>query len=686
MSWIPKIFVLSVLGAVCVRAERVYFTGDPEATVKTRIALSRGGLANGELPSLDIEFHLPFVDITKNADGFDEVQAKGLLPLSTPGYPDLAATGVLLAVPEGFDAQVNVLSIETRELSNIVVAPAQRNCRCSDPSNDLFVFHSNFYRSNGVYPEHVVAVETVGNLQEVPIKRVGIQPLRADMGRQSLQVTTHLKLRVQFQRLFRSKPVVLSNTFYQILRSLVVNGATLNDVIVEANQAETMLVFTADALKDSLTALLDWKKAKGIKLELFTLSQVGGTNEKLKSFLQQYYDSHSPKPTYVLFVGNAQSMPPFSVSTGSDWISGKASSDYPFSLLSGNDIIPDLLYGRLVADNSGEVQTQINRWIAYEKTPEATGSWYPRGVTIASAEGSGPSDREYAEMVANSLKTHTYDSVDAVLEAQGPSIVSSIAKNVDEGRSWLTYFGHGSGLGWGWNTLPNQVRFDVESVAKLQNHPKLPVIIDVACENARYVPSVSGVVQCPSTRYPECFGKAWVNRAQQELSTGAVAFYGGTVSISWHPPAIMAVGVAKYHFEKRLSSLGASVLAGQMHLVEKMGTGSQVTDNLKWYALFGDPSLLMRTDTPKTYKVNTQVTEEPNRVQLNIKAIHNDGTGAAGLLTSLKSSNTNELLGVATTDNTGLAKLEVPGIGQLEPNTLLTVTGYNAETQQLVIP
>jgi hypothetical protein len=77
---------------------------------------------------------------------------------------------------------------------------------------------------------------------------------------------------------------------------------------------------------------------------------------------------------------------------------------------------------------------------------------------------------------------------------------------------------------------------------------------------------------------------------------GTVAYYGGSVNISWHPPAIMSVGIAKRRFENSVRTIGSSVLAGQLYLLEQMGESSQVTDNMKWYNLFGDPSLVVRTN------------------------------------------------------------------------------------------
>jgi len=189
----------------------------------------------------------------------------------------------------------------------------------------------------------------------------------------------------------------------------------------------------------------------------------------------------------------------------------------------------------------------------------------------------------------------------------------------------------------------------------------------VACSNASWA------------YYPRCFGKAWVTNTS---NAGAIAFYGGSVSISWDPPAIMSVGISKYHFEKPVHSLGGSVLAGQMYLVEKMGTGNQVIDNMKWYNLFGDPSLIIRTDTPKEYSLTTLVKPAINAITLEVSAVDLNGEPLSGLLISLMTPNGN-ILGVGKTDSSGKVSmfLQVSSLNGM----ILTSSGYNMETQEVTL-
>ncbi|MBM4317572.1 MAG: hypothetical protein FJ116_08845, partial [Deltaproteobacteria bacterium] len=163
---------------------------------------------------------------------------------------------------------------------------------------------------------------------------------------------------------------------------------------------------------------------------------------------------------------------------------------------------------------------------------------------------------------------------------------------------------------------------------------------------------------------------------------GAVAFYGGSVNISWHPPAVMSIGVAKSHFEKKIPTLGGSVLAGQLYLFEKMGEDEETLDNLRWYNLLGDPSLNMRTSSPLDYQVKKVIAKSADLVKLDLTAMDNSGNAVAGLTVAVTTTQRG-IIAVGTTQADGKASLSLPSAIALGSDATLTVSGYNAKTVEL---
>ena len=565
------LIVLVVAGHVSLAA-RVEFSGsENRAILKTELINAR----SSSLPSVDYDLTIPAIEVERESSGFDKLQVKGLSPSPILGNPEILVTGSLLAVPAGFEPELEIIRIEEKDLNGVRVRPSQQEWRCSGPKAS-FTFNSALYATDSVYPHQSVQLEEVGKMAGVRLVRVAIQPLRMEMKSERLKVAHQIQFRVNFKSI--SREVRNQEVPQSVLETLVAgtaNGKSLARSFRSSERAERMVIVTADSFKNALAPFIAWKKKRGMEVDVVTLTQAGGNKEEVQKYIKAAYDKAAVKPSYLLFVGNKDSMPAFKESTGS----GSAASDYRMTLLVGDDAIPDVFYGRFLADTEEELKTQIQRTIEYEKAPNAN-DWLSHGMTIASDEGSNPSDEGYALEVQEALKTGNYKALDSFFQGKKTATSANILKALSEGRSWIAYFGHGSGTSWG----SVNDKFSVATIANVENSQKLPVMIDVACLNASWM------------NIPKCFGKAWMTQTNANGPTGTVAYYGGSVSISWHPPAIMSVGIAKHHATSGLKTIGSTVIAGQLYLLEKMGETSAVTDNMKWYNLFGDPSLSVRTN------------------------------------------------------------------------------------------
>lgn len=664
MSWFAKVGFFSAL--VCLStamAGRVYFPGHHEGQ---REAMSAQLLSDSRnMSSVDIHFSIPHIDINKMTDGFDKVAAPGLVPLETAGLPELFTTGTLVAVPPGFDIDVKWVSQDVSEITDVVAQPAQSKYRCNCDENNRFQYDAAAYKSATVYPAKQLVVEEVSNIQGVRLVRVGFFPAQYDFAKKLLKVTHTADFKVTFHQVADSiVKTRLTKANFSMLRSIAANGQSLTGELVAMQQQDVLLVISADSLMETMAPFVNWKRSKGIKVDMVSFTTAGGTKEKVKAYIKNYYDTQTMKPSYLLFVGNKDTMPGYMESTKA----GSAATDFTYAIVKTDDKIPSIPYGRFLANNAAELKVVMNRSIEYERSPEKAADWYANGTTIASDEGYNPSDKEYAQQIAAALKGGTYKNVDGFYQGDDNATVENITNALKDGRTWVSYFGHGSGTSWG----STNEDFSNTEVAKLNNSGRLPVIIDVACQNGSWV------------KLEKPFAKAWVQQQMDGKDAGAVAFYGGSVNISWHPPAIMSVGIAKSHFEKPVYHLGGTVLAGQMHLIKEKGMIEDTLDNFKWYNLFGDPSLQIRTSMPLAYDVKSSVVTKDGNTVLTVKATDMSGKPMAGVMASLSMKGAPSLA-VGTTNAGGTAELVVTAMPKLEPGTLLTTSGYNLETHEVAM-
>src|SRR6185295_18709528 len=109
---------------------------------------------------------------------------------------------------------------------------------------------------------------------------------------------------------------------------------------------------------------------------------------------------------------------------------------------------------------------------------------YHDATAIAGPKGENPSDKENGQQIQQILQKYTYKTVDGLFDSDGLATVDNVDKSMNAGRSWVTFFGDGSGTGWSWDGINEN--FGNGDVDKLTNE-KLPFIIDVACMNASWV-------------------------------------------------------------------------------------------------------------------------------------------------------------------------------------------------------
>jgi hypothetical protein len=256
--------------------------------------------------------------------------------------------------------------------------------------------------------------------------------------------------------------------------SLLANGA---DYLVVTHPDFTGALHPLCALRDSL--------GFGVKMAevglIYSTFPSGPRTDRIKAFMQQVYDHWSPRPEFVLLVGDASRD-----STAGDFVPVKLfpkfSYDYAggltahgadnwYATLSGADSIPDIIIGRLPVNTLGRAESLVAKIIRYETSAD-TGRWTHTTALVSS------NDREFC---ATELETLYFrpngDSVYYVAESQGSSafLRHKTLTGFNQGLALVCHCAHGSQPpAWtGSKTLFSYV--DVDS---LTNADALPVVLD----------------------------------------------------------------------------------------------------------------------------------------------------------------------------------------------------------------
>ncbi len=397
-----------------------------------------------------------------------------------------------------------------------------------------------------------------------------------------------------------------------------------------------MLIIAHDDFVSSMASFVTWKEQSGIPTTLVALSAVGTTDDDIASYILDAYENDGT--AFVLLVGDGDQMPTY--------LDGSKAADPMYSLLAGADNYPDILIGRFSAETAEQVLTQVTRSVEYESQPQAGAAWYGKATGIASDQdgGTGTPDFDFIEDIRQMLLGFSFSEVDALYD---PGVTDDmIAAALNEGRSLVNYMGHGNTMGWSTGQF---ISSDVDALA---NDDMLPWVVSTACLVGKF----------HTTR---CVAEVWMRATNGDRPTGAVGFYGSSISQSWIPPITAHVEINDLLVTEENRTLAGLYMNGACAMIDAYGSsGANEFDH--WH-VFGDPSLRVRTAAPDTLAVTHGGSVDPTAFEFTVQT-------EAGALAALCEGG--ECIGSAVADAGGSAVISFADT-LAGDNVMLTVTGFN---------
>lgn len=581
----------------------------------------------------------------KNAFPFIEKNAPELLKLSTS-----------LIIPEGYEMETEILSKKYTDYQNLLIVPSKGNLtRDVNPSSIPYIF-GKIYQLNEFYPNKLAELQNPYIIRDLKGQALSIYPFQYNPITRTLRFFEELIIKI--------KPSVTKNTsvinfkqinrvdkeFEKIYIKHFINYPYLKSKYTPVSENGKLLIICPDMFMSAVQPLANWKRISGTPTEIVDISTIGTTSTTIKSFITNYYNTNGL--TYVILVGDAQQIPTFTVSGGG--------SDNSYSYILGNDHYPDIFVGRISAENISHVQTQVQKILSYEITPQLGNGWLNRGTGIASQEGPGDNneyDYQHVRLMKQDLMAYEYVAVSELyegsqggLDANGDPTAAMVSADVNNGSGIILYTGHGSNTSWGTTGFSNS------DINALTNYEKWPFIWSVACVNGNFVSTT-------------CFAEAWMRASNNGQPTGAIATLMSTINQSWNPPMCAQDEMVDILTEQVNGNIkrtfGAISMHGCMKMNDVYGTqGDEMTDT---WNIFGDPSLMVRTDTAKPLIVNHSSIALLGSTTLQVQCITNEAKVALSI-------NGNLIATEFVMNNN--ATLTFPPLSQLD-SIKVVVTAYN---------
>jgi hypothetical protein len=257
------------------------------------------------------------------------------------------------------------------------------------------------------------------------------------------------------------------------------------------NNGATYLIITHPSFYDALQPLVTHRSSQGetavvVKTEdIYDEFYYGIYDpQAIRSFLEYAYDRWSPRPVYVLLVGDASAdpknnrgsslsdlLPAYYVDTP---LFGQTPNDSWYAKVHGDDDYPDVIVGRIPARSTSGATTVVDKVQVYEGSPPP-GDWVRRAVLVA--DDGNPTFTQDMDTIADMLpgsmtpiQMYDYD----------PS--TSVRSEVSAGALLFAYSGHSALAGSAWAKWSGGHRiFDQSQMRGLWNGNKLPFMTVADC-------------------------------------------------------------------------------------------------------------------------------------------------------------------------------------------------------------
>jgi hypothetical protein len=340
----------------------------------------------------------------------------------------------------------------------------------------------------------------------------------------------------------------------------------------------------------SLEKLISLRQAQGYRVLKVDVQNVydefnfGRANpQAIKDFLGwAYHHYQSPEPKYVLLVGDGcyerftsagdtlDLIPVYMRQTESF---GAAASDHWYTLVDGDDEVPDLHIGRLPVRDEEALSIFINKITNYEEEPPK-GDWRNRVLVIG---GDGAIFRTQGIALVQDFPPQFEPQMLYTVKDNSKEYdpyfggTADLLDHFDEGCAVMTFHGHGGGAIWADKGL-----LRLEDVERIYTRGKFPLILSMTC--------FTGAFESPSSQ----------NLADALLTAkdeGTMAYFGCS-GVGWtRNDYLLLSEIMQYFYQHPDRPIGEILDAGKISYWTKYQFYEvQAFSQLNQYHLLGDPA------------------------------------------------------------------------------------------------
>lgn len=598
--------------------------------------------------------------VSLNGESYSRISIEGAESTAGDGTPELPQFSGMVAIPMNASYKISYEKSLPRAIPNVKPYPVL------DGSKPHTL--SEVYSGSAKYPS-----EQVTNADDAWLRDFRVLPLQAcpfswDPVQNSLIHYDNIRITIDL-----SYPEAdggplpystYSYAFQKIYEAQILNFADYRELISGPQSARLLIIhgtYTDPTFISKLNEFVTWKRQKGFEVSVAGTAVTGSSSSAIKSYIQSQYDEPATRPDFIILLGDVSgsfAVPTFYVPYP-DYL---GEGDYPYTYLSGGDMLGDAFIGRISAENVSQLITLYNKIYVYEKNVNINpplSSWMNRMMIIGDPTYSGRSCIYVSQFIHDIAEyaNPEYEFIENYING----FVSTINSGLNQGVGFFTYRGYYGVSGW-------------SPSASIFNSFKLPHAVILTCETGSFAAGTS-------------LSEEFTRMGTGTLPAGAATCVGmstGATHTAFNNA--LSAGIMSGIFSHGLRTMGEATLNGKLYLHTIYGaTQLEMARTMAhWCNLIGDPTLETWVGIARQLNVTAPASIPSGTAILEISVRDSLQAPVEDVCITAYSSSLDAVVAKAFTGPDGIAALVLPQ--NLSTGLLITASIHDFKpVQQTVI-
>lgn len=592
---------------------------------------------------------------------FSGLEMAGSQPLAESGLPELPMYSTFVAIPATGSFIVNVISGAYTIKSNVIPKPVY----ATEEQENRGEYNQQAYRSSGLYPANSYAHSSAQIIRDFRVVQLNLFPVQYDAANQELRISSEMTVEITMNGSAGENEMAdygtYSPAFSKLYEGMISNFADYRDPLMAPANPRILLIYgnnTDSIFLNKLNEFVTWKRQKGYQVTAVSTSQTGGaSNTAIKNYIQTQYNNLATRPDYIILLGDTSGS--YAIPAFTETLSGyNGEGDYPYTHLSGTDLLGDVFIGRISAENISQLDVLLNKIYLVEKNinnDPTSAAWLNRILLIGDPSSSGVSTRYVNMFIKEQAKLHNPDYT--FIENYSSGFPTTINSGINQGVGFYNYRGYIGMSGW-------------NPSSSLVNGFKLPHATILTCGTGNY----SG-----NTATTEALMRLGTSASPAGSVTAIGMATSGTHTLFNN---CLNTGIYEGIFTNEMRTMGEALLNGRLYIKQIYGATHDAQSGwfAHWCNLMGDPTVEVWTGIPESLTMLAPITMPVGTNVIDVQILDATGNPAQNICVTAYNSSLQVVVATGFTDAEGNLSLVLASA--LQNDLLLTASAHNYKPVQ----